>query len=187
MAVLAGIDFFTVKVLLAWVGDILHLVLHPLESRRVSLAGITRHPDQAWMQQMARNATGETRGFLERRRYALHNRDTKFCSVFRATLAAGGIKPIQLPARSPNLNAYAERWVRSAKEECLSKLILFGEASLQRALTAFLDHYHQERNHQGKNNVVLFPAPAPLEPTRRPGIHCRERLGGLLRYYSRAA
>jgi hypothetical protein len=114
------------------------------------------------------------------------DRDTKFCSVFRATLAAGGIKPIQLPARRPNLNAYAERWVRSAKEECLSKLILFGEASLRRALTAFIDHYHQERNHQGKNNVVLF-APAPLEPGRRPGIHCRERLGGLLRYYSRAA
>src|SRR6516164_5706029 len=104
-----------------------------------------------------------------------------------SSVSAGGIKPIQLPARSPNLNAYAERWVRSAKEECLSKLILFGEASLRRALTAFLDHDHQERNHQGKNNVVLFPASAPLVPSRRPGIHCRERLGGLLRYYSRAA
>src|SRR5262249_41872948 len=77
-----------------------------LESRRVSLAGITRHPDQAWMQQMARNATGETWGFLEHWRYSLHDRDTKFCSLFRATLKAGGIKPIQLPARSPNLNAY---------------------------------------------------------------------------------
>ena len=102
---------------------------------------------------MARNATGEGWGFLGQWRYVLYDRDTKFCSVFRATLAAGGIKPIQLPARSPNLNAYAERWVRSAKEECLSKLILFGEASLRRVLTAFLDHYHQERNHQGKNNV----------------------------------
>ena len=75
--------------------------------RRVSLAGITRHPDQVWMQQMARNATGETWGFLNQPRYALHDRDTKFCSVFRETLAAGGIKPIQLPARSPNLKAYA--------------------------------------------------------------------------------
>jgi hypothetical protein len=107
------------------------------------------------MQQMARNATGDTWGFLEQRRYALHDRETKFCSVFRATLAAGGIKPIPLPARSPNLNAYAERRVRSAKEECLSKLILFGEASLRRALTAFIDHYHQERNHQGKGNALL--------------------------------
>jgi hypothetical protein len=79
--------------------------------------------------------------------------------VFRATLAAGGIKPIQLPARSPNLNAYAEGWVRSAKEECVSKLILFGEASLRRALSAFIDHYHLERNHQGKDNLLLSPIP----------------------------
>jgi len=84
-------------------------------------------------------------------------------------------------------NAFAERWVRSVKEECLSHLILFGEASLRRALIQFEQHYHQERNHQGKDNVVLFPAPVPLEPGRRPDIHCRERLGGLLRYYSRAA
>jgi hypothetical protein len=125
MAVLAGIDFFTVEVL-TWRGLVTYYVLFfiHLESRRVSLAGITRHPDQAWMQQMARNATGDAWGFLNQRRYALHDRDTKFCSVFRATLAAGGIKPIQLPARSPNLNAYAERWVRSAKEECLSKLLV---------------------------------------------------------------
>ena len=83
----------------------------------------------------------------------LHDRDTKFCSLFRATLAAGGIKSIQLPARSPNLNSHAERWVRSVKDECLSKLILFGEASLRRALTDFIDHFHAERNHQGKDNV----------------------------------
>ena len=93
-----------------------------LESRRVCLAGITRHPDEAWMEQMARNATGESWGNLERRRYALHDRDTKFCDSFRATLRSGGIRPIQLPARSPNLNAFAERWVRSVKQACLSKL-----------------------------------------------------------------
>ena len=106
MAVLAGIDFFTVEVL-TWRGLVTYYVLFfiHLESRRVSLAGITRHPDQAWMQQMARNATGESWGFLDQRRYALHDRDTKFCPQFRATLKAGGIKPIQLPARSPNLNA----------------------------------------------------------------------------------
>jgi hypothetical protein len=84
------------------------------------------------------------------------------------------------------LNAFAERWVRPVKEECLSHLILIGEASLRKALTQFQEHYHEERNHRGKGNVLLFPAPAPLEPGRR-GIRCRERLGGLLRYYSRAA
>jgi len=85
------------------------------------------------------------------------------------------------------LNAFAERWVRSVKEECLSHLILFGERSLRKALTQFQEHYHEERNHQGKSNVLLFPAPARLESGRRRGIRCRERLGGLLRYYSRAA
>jgi hypothetical protein len=158
-----------------------------LESRRVSLAGITRHPDQAWMQQMARNATSESWGFLDQRRYVLHDRDSKFCSLFQATLKAGGIKPIPLPARSPNLNAYAERWVRSAKEECLTKLVLFGEASLRRALADFLDHYHEERNHQGKGNTLLFPSEKTGQHRLRSRVRCRKRLGGLLKYYSYAA
>jgi hypothetical protein len=148
------------------------------------LAGITRHPDEAWMEQMARNATGESWGNLERRRYALPDRDTKFRDSFRATLRSGGIRPIQLPARSPNLNAFAERWVRSVKQECLSKLILFGETSLLRALNEFIEHYHAERNQQGKGNVLLFPSD---ESRRRRSVSCRERLGGLLRYYGRAA
>jgi transposase InsO family protein len=188
MAVLAGIDFFTVEVL-SWRGLVTYYVLFfiHLESRRVSLAGITRNPDQEWMQQMARNATGEGWGFLDQRRYVLHDRDTKFCLLFRETLKAGGIKPLQLPARSPNLNAYAERWVRSAKEECLSKLILFGEASLRRALIEFIDHFHAERNHQGKGNVLLFRSEKVGEHKPRNPVRCRERLGGLLKYYSHAA
>jgi hypothetical protein len=178
LAVLAGIDFFTVEVL-SWRGLVTYYVLFfiHLESRRVSLAGITRNPDQEWMQQMARNATGEGWGFLDQRRYVLHDRDTKFCLLFRETLKAGGIKPLQLPARSPNLNAYAERWVRSAKEECLSKLILFGEASLRRALIEFIDHFHAERNHQGKGNVLLFPSEKVGEHKPRNPVRCRERLG----------
>ena len=140
---------------------------------------------------MARNATGETWGFLDQRPYALHDRDTKFCSLFQETLKAGGIKPIQLPARSPNLNSYAERWVRSAKEECLAKLVLFGEASLRRALANFIDHFHSERNHQGKGNILLFPSGkvGDYGPGAKPGtrVCCHERLGGLLKYYSYAA
>jgi hypothetical protein len=185
---LAGIDFFTVEVL-TWRGLMTYYVLFfiHLESRRISLAGITRHPDEAWMQQMARNATDESWRHLERRRYALHDRDSKFCASFRATLVSGGIRPIQLPPRSPNLNAFAERWVRSAKQECLSKLILFGEGSLRRALQEFVEHYHGERNHQGKGNVLLFPAENDGGSRRQGAIRCRERLGGLLKYYSRAA
>ena len=188
LAVLAGIDFFTVEVL-TWRGLVTYYVLffiHP-ESRRVSLAGFTRHPDQPWMQQMARNATVETWGIPDQRRYALHDRDTKFCSVFRETLKAGGIEPIQLPARSPNLNGYAERWIRSAKTEALSRLILFGEASLRRAVTAFIDHYHAERNHQGKGNVLLFPSEEIGRQKPRSRIRCREHFGGLLKYYTYAA
>ena len=98
---------------------------------------------------------------------------------------SGRVKPLALPARSPNLNAYAERWVRSVKEECLSKVILFGERSLRRALSEYVDHFHAERNHQGKGNILLFPLATDRQ--REGPVQCRERLGGLLRYYHREA
>src|SRR5690242_7669043 len=109
------------------------------------------------MKQMARNVTMEGCGILRDCRYLLHDRDTKYTGSFRAIIASGRVEPLALPAQSPNLNAYAERWVRSVKEECLSKVILFGERSLQRALSEHVDHFHAERNHQGKGNVLLFP------------------------------
>jgi hypothetical protein len=139
------------------------------------------------MEQVARNATLQDTGFLNGCRYLLHDRDQKFCREFRETIAAGGIESTPLPARSPNLNAQAERWVRSIKEECLSKLILFGETSLRRAVAEYLDHYHRERNHQGKGNLLLFPEPMSSEPRPTGGVDCRERLGGLLKYYRRTA
>lgn len=115
----------------------------------------------------------------------LHDRDSKYTRSFRAIIEAGLVRTLPLPTRSPNLNAYAERWVRSVKEECLSRLILFSAASLQRALNEFVAHYHAERNHQGRGNVLLFPASVD---TRDVGaVQCRERLGGLLRYYYRQA
>jgi putative transposase len=188
MDVLAGADFFTVEVL-TWRGLVTYYILFFIEvgSRRVWVGGITRHPHSAWMEQVARNATMEDTGYLSGCRYLLHDRDKKFCREFRETLAAGGVKCTPIPARSPNLNAHAERWVRSIKEECLSKLILFGETSLRRVVFNFLEHYHLERNHQGKHNLLLFPVSAPREPGRRRVIRCRDRLGGLLNYYSRAA
>jgi putative transposase len=128
-----------------------------LESRKVCLAGITPHPHEEWMKQIARNATLEGWGFLANCRYLLHDRDSKFCPAFDRIIELGNVKPIQLPARSPNLNSYAERWVRSVKEECLSKLILFGESCLKRALQQYEMHYHEERNHQGKENHLLCP------------------------------
>ena len=94
---------------------------------------------------------------------------------------SGRVEALALPARSPNLNAYAERWVRSVKEECLSKVILFGERSLRRALSEHAEHFHAERNHQGKGNVLLFPL--ATERQREGPVRCRDPLGGLLRYH----
>jgi putative transposase len=184
MNVLAGCDFFTVEVL-SWRGLVTYYVLFflHLETRRVHLAGITRHPDQEWMEQIARSATQEAWGYLRSCRYVLHDRDAKFCASFRSALALGGVKTIALPPQSPNLNAFAERWVRSVKQECLSKLILFGEGPLSRVLTEYARHYHHERNHQGKGNKLLFPKRHPQGRS----IECRQRLGGLLKYYQRAA
>jgi len=139
LAVLAGIDFFTVEVL-TWRGLMTYYVLFfiHLESRRVSLAGITRHPDQAWMQQMARNATGESWGFLDQRQYALHDRNTKFCSVFRATLTAGGIKPIPLPARSQF--KFACRTLGAIRK---GRMLIEADLVRRSLITAGADRFHR--------------------------------------------
>jgi hypothetical protein len=116
MAVLAGTDFFTVEVL-TWRGLATYYVLFfiHLESRRVNLAGVTRNPDAIWMERMARNAVDLDTGYLKNQRYVLHDRDTKYCFTFRSILGSGGVKCPALPARSPNVNAFAKRWIGSVK------------------------------------------------------------------------
>jgi hypothetical protein len=187
MAVLTGVDFFTVEVL-TWRGLSTYYVLLflQLETRLVTLGGITRHPAAEWMLPVARNAVDEETGHLPSQRYLLHDRDTKFCPAYRNVLRSAGVQPVVLPPQSPDLNSFVERWVRSVRQECLSKLILFGGASLRRALTEYVEHFHGERNHQGKQNQILFP-PARGRRTRKGCVRCNERLGGLLKYYSRAA
>jgi hypothetical protein len=188
MAVMVGTDFFTVEVLtLKGLKTFYVLFFLDLESRRICLAGVTRHPDEGWMDQMARNVTMEETGFLVGKRYLLHDRDSKYCVSFLELITAEKVKTLALPPKSPNLNAFAERWVRSVKEECLSKLILFGERSLKRALHHYEMHYHQERNHQGKDNRLLFPTSPRLMSARKGKIRRGERLGGLLKYYEREA
>jgi transposase InsO family protein len=95
------------------------------------------------------------------------------------------VDPIRLPARSPNLNAYAERFVRSIKEECLSRVVLISEQHLRFIVHEYVEHYHRERNHQGLDNQLLERAPPPANPDT--GVHRRERIGGLLNYYHRDA
>ena len=147
---------------------------------------MTPHPDQRWMMQMARNVTMADWGFLSPGQYLIHDRDDKYCPAFQHTIDAAGVTRVRLPPRSPNLNAYAERWVRSVKEEALSRMMLFGERALWHVLTEYVAHYHQERPHQGKENVVLIPA-SHHSQERQGTLCCRKRLGGLLKYYDRAA
>ena len=188
MSVLAGTDFFSVEVLMLR-GLVTYYVLFfiRLESRHVEVAGVTQHLNEACMKQIARNVTMDEWGFLDNCRYLIHDRDTKYCQSFRDIIESGDAKTLPLPSRSPNLNALVARWVKSVKEECLSKLILFGEASLRRTLREYLVHYHVERNHQGKDNVLLFPAATKAMNRGDGSVGCKERLGGLLKYYHRDA
>jgi len=158
-----------------------------VESRKVCIAGVTVSPDSGWMQQMARIVTLAEIGFLDGCRYLLHDRDAKFCAAFDGILESVGIKAVRLPPRSPNLNAHCERWIRSVKSEVLSKLILFGERSLRHCLDRYVSHYHTERTHQGRENVILFPQPADRVGEVSGKIRSRERFGGLLRFYFREA
>ncbi len=154
---------------------------------RVEIAGISLVPNGPWMEQIARNLVDEMAGFLRGKTHLIHDRDPLFTRGFRELLQSAGVTSVRLPPRSPNLNAFAARWVRSVQEECLSKMIFFGERSLRQALKEYLAHFHSERNHQGKGNVILFPAD-DVDSARQSGpIECRHRLGGLLKYYYRKA
>jgi transposase InsO family protein len=167
--VLAAADFFTVEVWTAR-GLTRYVVLFVIElaTRRVHIAGIASEPDSAWVVQCGRQLTDVVDGFLVGKRCLLHDRDPLFTETFRETLAATGIETVRLPPKSPNLNAFAERFVRSIKESCLDRLILCGEASLRRAVREFVAHYHRERNHQGLDNALIFPTRVQ---TRRDGAH----------------
>jgi transposase InsO family protein len=182
----AATDFFTVDV---WTDRGLTrfavLFIIDLATRRVEIAGIASEPDSAWMRQVSRNVTDASDGCLTAKRFLIHDRHPLFTLAFRETLAAAGVAVIRLPPRAPNLNAYAERFVRTIKESCLDRLILVGEGSLRRAIREFTEHYHRERNHQGMGNLLLFPS-TTIAPVDRP-IVCRPRLGGLLKFCHRQA
>jgi transposase InsO family protein len=146
------------------------LLFIDIASRSVHIAGTTSHPDNRWMTQIARNVTDAEDGFLRGTRYLILDRDTKYSDEFRSVLVHEGIHLIRLPPRAPNLKAFAERFVRSIRSECLSRMIFFGQASLQHAISHFMAHYHCERNHQGLANQLLRAAPyrRPISP----GIRC---------------
>ena len=154
-----------------------------LKTRRVHLAGITTNPDGAFMAQLARNLTDTVDGFLKAHRFLICDRDGKFTPHFRRILEDAGVTIVRTPRQAPNCNAYAERFVLSIKSECLNRMMLFGEVGLRRAVTSFIEHYHAERPHQGIGNEVIESRMA----AGKGNIRCREKLGGLLRHYHRAA
>jgi putative transposase len=182
---LAAVDFTSVEV---WTprGLITFYLLFviQLKTRRVCFAGYTTSPNDAWMKQVARNLIDDEDGFLKDSRLLLMDRDTKFSATFHHTDGLGGVHSLRLPPRTPNLNAYIERFMRSIKEECLDKMIFFGEDAMQNSVREYLTHYHAERNHQGLGNRLIEE---PVEPPTDGVIRCRERLGGVLKHYERIA
>ena len=157
---IAATDFFTVEVLTLR-GLVTYYVLFGIDlaSRTVKIAGITSHPDEAWMMQIARNLTDADEPFLRRTRFLIMDRDTKYSAAFRAALTRERIEPI--------------------------RLVFFSRSSLERALTHYVAHYHEERNHQGLQNRLLKRSDGPIDLGSRVG--CRERLGGMLNFYHREA
>jgi len=160
------------------------LFVRDLRSRRGPGAGSTLTPDAGFMAQAARRLTDAVDGWRARHRVLLGDRDAQGTEGFRRIVEGSGVRIVQTPVQAPNANAYAERFVRSIRAECLDRLILFGERRLLRALDEFVAHYHGERNHQGLGNELISSGTHLAQGSH---IRCRERLGGLLRYYHRAA
>jgi transposase InsO family protein len=137
------------------------------------------------MEQTARNLTDAVDGFLRPASHLIHDRDPLYTCAFCEILTSSGVQPIRLPPRSPNLNAYAERFVWSIKEECLNRVVVLGESHLRLIVQEYVEHYHGERNHQGLDNQLLEWALSPVNPDAE--VRRRERIGGLLSYYHREA
>jgi transposase InsO family protein len=179
-------DFFTIEV---WTPTGLKrfvvLFFIELSIRRVEIGGVANKANGLWMAQIGRYVTDEVDGFFKGKRYLIHDRDPLYTQEFLRILAEVGVESVKLPPRSPNLNAYAERFVRTIKESCLEQMILFGEDALRTSIRQFVDHYHLERNHQALKNRLIIPMKGTLNSEGR--IERRQRLGGLLNYYYRVA
>ena len=185
MGEIAAADFFTIEVvgLFKLVRYYVFFVID-IATRRVEIAGITQQPDGVWMAQVARNLVYEGEGFLVGKRKLIVDSDTLYTRDFRAVLRQGGVTVLKMPAHSPNLNAFAERFVLSIKSECLDRVIPLSEGHLRRVVGEYAAHYHQERNHQGIENELIDRR----EPANSNGrITRRDRVGGMLKYYYREA
>jgi putative transposase len=152
-------------------------------TRKNKIVGCTPNPDEAFVLQACRSLTTADDGLLVGERFLICDRDRKWSTRAQRLLEEAGVRVVRTPFQAPNCNAHAERFVRAIKEECLTRVILFGEQHLRRAINEFVAHYHRERNHQGISNELID------RPFSMPGgrIRRRQRLGGLFNYYYRAA
>jgi len=180
---LAAIDFFTVEIYtLAGLTRYYVLVSIDYATRKVNIAGICHQPNGEWMKQIARNLTDPFSGFLKDKKYLIHDRDPLFTKEFRQILINSGVKPIKTLPMAPHLNCIVERFIRSIKSEAIDRMLIFGERHLRYIAKEYEIHYHQERPHQGLDNEIIEPPPKGTGE-----IVCEERLGGLLKFYRRAA
>ncbi|CAM2009405.1 integrase core domain-containing protein [Acanthopleuribacter pedis] len=177
-------DFFTVELTRGWGIQRVHvLVMMHLASRRIHIAGIADEPTQAWLVQIACNEADENHGFLKAGSYLIHDQAAVFGNKFKQTLAASGVTTVKLPARSPNLNAHVERVIRSIREECLDRFVIFSRVQHEYLLREYVIHYHEKRPHPGLGNRLISG-----EQGRSQGkIRRRTRLGGLLSFYDRVS
>jgi transposase InsO family protein len=160
-----------------------------MDRRRVHLAGVTAHPTGQWVTQQVRNLLITLEENAGRWRFLIRDRDAKFTAAFDAVLAAEGIEVIKIPPRAPQANAYAERWVGTARRECLDWVLIWNRSHLYRVLTAYVAHYNTARPHRSLG--LDMPVPAPIASvTALPSVGHVERvdvLGGLIHEYRRAA
>jgi putative transposase len=182
---IAAADFFTTEVW-TWRGLVTFYTVFVIDlaSRRVQILGSTPNPEGLFMQQVVRTLTMVEAGAVPAPGVLICDRDRKWSADVRRQLRDAGTRVVLTPARAPNANAYAERFVRSIKEECLDRMIPIGEPHFRQAVAEYVEHYHAERNHQGIGNR-LISGPSVSQMTGR--VRRRQRLGGLLNFYARAA
>ncbi len=181
---LLATDFFTVET--AWLERLHVLFFLEIGSRRVHYAGCTRHPTAAWVVQQARNLAGTLQDEGRELKFLLRDRDAKFPAAFDEVFRSEGLRIIRLPYRAPRANAYAERWVGTARREALDHLLILGRRHLDHVLREFVDHYQRARPHQGLGQLIP-EEPAAAKVGASGHVIRRDRLGGLVHEYSRAA
>ena len=162
-----------------WLKTLYVLIFIELSTRRVYLAGVSTHPDSAWVTQQARNLAID--GRLENARFLLRDRGAKFSGPFDEVFETEGARVIRTPIRAPRANAFAERFVRTVRRECLDHVLIYGRRHLERVLQAYVAHYVAERPHRGLSLAVPAGNRAPqVRGTTRTSVERRDVLGGLI-------